>query len=81
MNKERIVEELRRYLGERTDSDKEDDFKNTFNKIDALNTLKKITNEEWGLLYDSMFELQDLILDIIADYIMQTPKGANNVKL
>ena len=68
MNKEQLVKELKTYFSERTDTDKESDFRKLFEVIDALETLKKISKSEWGMLYDAIFKATDLVIETIVDY-------------
>ena len=68
MKKEEFIKTLKNYFNERIDNDLESFFEGHFEVIDALRILKKITNEEWELLYDKMFELVDFVIKTLVEY-------------
>lgn len=76
MDRNQLKKELRGYFEHRIENDKKEVFQQKVKVINALKTLKKINQYEWELLFDSLFKVEELVIDVIVDYSKVLDKSA-----
>lgn len=72
-----LADELRGYLSARIEIDKEEEHEKLLAVANALDCLGKISKSECCLLYDVVYDMEDLVINTIAEY-PSYPVGVKN---